>query len=633
METGRIEQGLAEAKRLAVDDPSQAMAVLDGLLALDPDHPVVAIRLGRLRLAAGRAEHARVLADRVLSQDEDQKYALILKGQAAEALGDADGAEEAWMALAARHGPAGLEVFARATRNERAYRTGVAVTPPQTTMNHDLAALVEDGDTATLMARIDVLIRAADTPSLERLHRMLPPGPLRTYLDFRLWFRMQAYAEPLALADSLIAAPELRDRHGEIRAMAGRAALMLEDRNAIDRWLPAEDPPPPALPQRLLNAVWRSDPARGLGLARRLAFTPTTRSSNAEGLYVFLPLLMGDAEQAQSHLDVVLTRHAALRTRPSIELTMAAASVAWTQGRHGPYRQAFDAYFEGFGLESPLTDVGPARFDALGVSGLPVRTDGPLVSVIITVFNAEATLGYALGSLQAQTHGNLEIIAVDDRSTDGTLALLHAAATSDSRIIVIENAENLGTYVSKNRALGQARGDYWVCHDGDDWAHPRRIERHVEVMQADPTLVATRSNWLRVDAEGMPFIRRTSGGWTHVNPGSPFYRRREVIEAVGVYDRVRIDGDLDHWRRTLDHFGPDRLAQLRQPLTLGLFHAGSLTRSGAGAQNDEHYSAPRSAYRFAGLQWRRARIDRGDLRMTGEPGPRPFPAPAEMVVD
>ena len=102
---------------------------------------------------------------------------------------------------------------------------------------------------------------------------------------------------------------------------------------------------------------------------------------------------------------------------------------------------------------------------------------------------------------------------------------------------------------------------------------------------------------------------------------------------MGVYDRVRIDGDLDHWRRTLDHFGPERLAQLRQPLTLGLLHAGSLTRSGSGAQNDEHYSPPRSAYRFAGLQWRRSQVNRGSLKLTGEAGPRPFPAPDGAAVD
>ncbi|WP_374275214.1 glycosyltransferase [Brevundimonas sp.] len=623
---------LAEAERRANSDAGAAMATLEAVLAREPAHAVAAIRLGRLKLAVGEAREASALADRALATESDNRWALILKGQAAEAADRPDDAHEAWARLAAVSGAPAIGSF-KPTAGETAYRTGVARARRRHEAPEDPATLIADTGPESLLARIDALIRIVDVPNLERLWRVLPEGPVRDYLDFRLWFRMQAYAEPLALAETLIAAPELATRRGEIQGLAARAALMLEDAHAIARWVPATDPPPPANPQRLLNAVWRSDPERGLRLARRIAYSPA-ESSNAEGLHVFLPLLRDDPDKAKAHLETHLTRHAALKTRPTIELTMAAASVAWTQGRWRDYARAFAAYFDGFGLENPVADDGrPLRFDRLAVHGLERRREGPLVSVIITVFNAEPTLSYALTSLLDQTHANLEVLAVDDLSTDGTLAMLRAAAERDPRITVIANDRNLGTYVSKTRALERATGDYWVCHDGDDWAHPRRIERHVAVMEADPTLVATRSNWLRIDAEGMPFIRRTSGGWTHINPGSPFYRRREVLDGVGVYDRVRIDGDLDHWRRALDHFGPERLAQLRQPLTLGLLHAGSLTRSGSGAQNDEHYSPPRSAYRYAGLQWRRAQVDRGDLKLTGKPGPRPFPAPDGMAVD
>ena len=629
---GSITSLLAEAERVVASDPDQAQRLLENVLARDPSHVVAGVRLGRLRLASDDAHEALNLAERALAVDPANRWALILKGQAAEAMFEPDLAHKVWSALAQAHPAPPLEGFAKSTPGESAYRTGIARPHERVGGNPDPIALVASGDVEVVLDEIDALMRVVDTAALERLWRALPEGVLRDYLDFRLWFRMQAYAEPLALADRLIVAPELIDRQGEIQGLAARAALMLEDQAAIERWVPANDPPPTGTPQRLLNAVWRGDPERGLRLARRIAYSAAD-SSNAEGLHVFLPLLRDDPQMAEAHLAAHLARHKALKARPSIELTMAAASVWWTQRRFDLYASAFAAYFRGYGLENPVpTDGRPLSFDRLSAA-TPRRSDGPLVSLIITVFNAEATLGYALRSLQNQTHGNLQILAVDDRSSDGSLAMLHEAAASDPRITVIANERNLGTYVSKNRALEQARGEYWVCHDGDDWAHPRRIERHVAAMEEDPQLVATRSNWLRIDAEGMPFIRRTSGGWTHINPGSPFYRRREVLEAVGVYDRVRIDGDLDHWRRTLDHFGPTRLALLRQPLTLGLLHPGSLTRSGTGAQNDEHYSPPRSAYRFAGLQWRRSRVDRGDLKMTGEPGPRPFPAPDGMAAD
>lgn len=611
-------------------DEAGAKAALSAVLASDPAHAVAAIRLGRLRLAAGDIGAARDLAERARASEPENPWAATLAAQAAEATGDAEAARASWEAVSRfRPGP-GAAAFDRAPAADIRRRAGLKRPKRRRETPADLAAFVGTAGTGDVLGLMDGLLRIVDLEALERLHRALPDGPLRDYLDFRLWFRSQVYAPPLALAERLLAAPELAGRRAEIAGMAARAALMLEDAAAVARWLPPEDPTDLDEAQRLLNAVWRGDPERGLRLAERLAFSGAA-SSNAETLHVFLPLLRDDPEMARDHLRLHLARHTALKRAPSPELMLAAASVWWTTGPWGDYRRALAAYFRAFGLESPIPEGdNPVRFPDLAAPVEPYA-DGPLVTVILTVFNAASTIDYALGSLLAQSHTNLEIIAVDDRSTDDTLARLRAVAARDPRVRVVVNAQNLGTYVSKTRALAEATGAYWVCHDGDDWAHPRRIERHVAAMEAYPELVATRSNWIRMDADGMPFIRRTSGTWTHINPGSPFYRRAEVMAAVGGYDRVRIDGDLDHWRRTLAHFGPERLAQLRQPLTVGLLHPGSLTRSGAGAQNDEHYSAVRSAYRHEGLQWRRRRLAEGLSLRVDETSGRPFPAPPEML--
>ena len=91
------------------------------------------------------------------------------------------------------------------------------------------------------------------------------------------------------------------------------------------------------------------------------------------------------------------------------------------------------------------------------------------VSIIIPVYNAEKYLSECLKSLCAQTVRDLEILCVDDRSQDGSLALLRRMSADDSRIKVIEMDENGGAGAARNRALEQAEGEYVAFVDADDF--------------------------------------------------------------------------------------------------------------------------------------------------------------------
>lgn len=108
--------------------------------------------------------------------------------------------------------------------------------------------------------------------------------------------------------------------------------------------------------------------------------------------------------------------------------------------------------------------------------------DEPLVSVVVPVFNAEKHLGQALDSLLAQTHGNLEVICVDDGSTDGTPQLLADYASRDDRIRVF-NQENAGPGAARNRGIERARGDYLYFLDADDWCDPSLLEKAVALLE------------------------------------------------------------------------------------------------------------------------------------------------------
>lgn len=110
----------------------------------------------------------------------------------------------------------------------------------------------------------------------------------------------------------------------------------------------------------------------------------------------------------------------------------------------------------------------------------------PLVSVILPAYNAQTTLGATLASVQAQTHENLEIIVVDDGSTDTTHDLVVAVQASDSRVRLIRQA-NAGVAAARNRALLEARGDWIAPLDADDLWHPQKLARQLSRLTLNPS--------------------------------------------------------------------------------------------------------------------------------------------------
>ena len=99
----------------------------------------------------------------------------------------------------------------------------------------------------------------------------------------------------------------------------------------------------------------------------------------------------------------------------------------------------------------------------------------PLISVIVPVFNAEPFLDQALWGLREQTYGNLEILCLNDGSTDGSLAIMERHAAEDARVRVIDKA-NEGYGATCNRGLDEAQGAWVAILEPDDWLLPRAFE-------------------------------------------------------------------------------------------------------------------------------------------------------------
>ena len=112
---------------------------------------------------------------------------------------------------------------------------------------------------------------------------------------------------------------------------------------------------------------------------------------------------------------------------------------------------------------------------------------GPLISVIIPVYNAEKYLSMTLQSVQQQTFKDFEVICIDDGSTDGSMQILERFAVADERFKV-HHQTNAGGSASRNKGLDLASGKYIAFLDNDDIYHPQYLEilhHNIEAHDAD----------------------------------------------------------------------------------------------------------------------------------------------------
>ena len=123
------------------------------------------------------------------------------------------------------------------------------------------------------------------------------------------------------------------------------------------------------------------------------------------------------------------------------------------------------------------------------------------MSIVMSVFNEECWVTESLSSLINQTYRNLEIILVDDGSTDATVELVQKICQADSRVHLFRNSKNIGLPASLNVGISIARGDYIARMDADDVADLKRIEKQVNFLDSHPE-VGILGTWCYKVIEG-----------------------------------------------------------------------------------------------------------------------------------
>lgn len=123
----------------------------------------------------------------------------------------------------------------------------------------------------------------------------------------------------------------------------------------------------------------------------------------------------------------------------------------------------------------------------------------PLVSIVLPVYNCVKYLQTCLDSLLSQSYANIEIIAIDDKSKDGSFQILLNAKKKDKRVKLTRNKKHYGLAVCFNRALRLAQGQLITFMDPKDVTNKKRVERQVDFLNNNPKTVAVGAQCKYVD--------------------------------------------------------------------------------------------------------------------------------------
>lgn len=169
-----------------------------------------------------------------------------------------------------------------------------------------------------------------------------------------------------------------------------------------------------------------------------------------------------------------------------------------------------------------------------------------LVTIIIPTFNRAYILPRAIKSSLSQTYQNIELIIIDDGSTDNTEEIVKGF--QDSRIQYIRHSENRGVSAARNTGIKSSKGDFIALLDSDDEYLPEKIEKSLKGYKSgskDIGLVCTNFWWSGSTKKKIGFTKRIDPNW-HFPSLSTWLLSKEVFEKIGLFDeRFRVGQDRE----------------------------------------------------------------------------------------
>lgn len=178
-----------------------------------------------------------------------------------------------------------------------------------------------------------------------------------------------------------------------------------------------------------------------------------------------------------------------------------------------------------------------------------------LVSVVIPAFNAESYLREAMDSVLCQSYDNIEVIIIEDCSTDNTLSLARDIEKTDSRVKVVQNDHNMGVSANRQRGIELSVGNYICWQDADDISMPDRIAHQVKFLDRHPDVGVVGGfitffddkgdKATRTYAEDDSILRNTIFRYNPVAQPASMMRRSSLKEVGGFNPEYSLSEDLE----------------------------------------------------------------------------------------
>ena len=315
------------------------------------------------------------------------------------------------------------------------------------------------------------------------------------------------------------------------------------------------------------------------------------------------------------------------------------ANRALSQGSQSQWLHYLNKYLQAVNTSSIALNGEGGLVHQLSPKQSKQVSGGPLVTVLMAVYNASKTLEMAVNSVLNQSWQALELLIVDDASEDDSWIILNRLARTDRRIKISRNAHNVGCYVSKNLASKEAQGAYITSFDADDWAHPDWLHSAMQYMSADKqSLPVTSSLKIKMTLSGRIINLCKMGsnfsqdGVSHRTCAATIFDRKFFQQVLGGWDSVRFAADTELIARC-ETLLSSQLRVLNFISSLVFMRPESLTSHPEYGVIDGKRSAIRIEYHENYVHWQQSLETEAAFFMPFPHSNRNFKAPAAMLPD
>lgn len=224
-----------------------------------------------------------------------------------------------------------------------------------------------------------------------------------------------------------------------------------------------------------------------------------------------------------------------------------------------------------------------------------IEHSNPLISIIMTSYNTEEYIEASINSLLLQTYKNLEIIIVDDYSTDKTFEIASRIANSTNKVKAFRLNSNLGTYFAKNTGILKSKGEIIFFQDSDDVCHHQRIEQCVNSLYSNKQNIAVRCAYSRINPKTHNVIKINDCNYKLGLITLGVYR--QVFNEIGFFNCTTKASDDEFYHRMIKYYGKDRVSNLMLPLYYNTMRDNSLFSDMVEWIDDNHITQKTSDHR------------------------------------